>query len=200
MNTYLKSKMLLILTVCFAVVVSNSVYALDFGLFTFDDLKEESSTIIVGQVINKKDEQEHHLYTVNALIQKKGIAVNHEMSVQVLRWADDGKLNPGEVYLLFLTGSDPYQVVGVHQGIIGINLEEGLYESRFYSSEEIDDAFPFETYQKNLFQNALASTGLTKGSLNHGSTVGFYSFLILLFLLSAGIAYIIVRKKVKTKK
>lgn len=196
MVTYKQKLLVLLLVVCFTLSFVQSGLALNFSLLTFESLLDKSPTIIVGQVAHKKDVQEHHLYTVNVLLQKKGVSVSQDITVQVLKWADEGKLNLGNVYLFFLTGSDPYEVVGIHQGIIAIDLEEQEYESRFYSVEEIDESFPLEDYIERLFTQQSVSGGLLKGGMANGG-YSLYLLLFLLFIGSASTAYFITKKKRK---
>lgn len=194
MNRYNKQLIALLLAFCLSFTIIQSVQALSFSLLTFENLIDKSPTIIVGQVVKKKDDQEHHLYTVDVLLQKKGVSINSNITVQVLRWADEGKLNSGDVYLLFLTGSDPYEVVGIHQGIVGIDLETGEYTTRFYSIEDIEERFPLENYQDRLYQSAHANKGLLKGAIVGSSAVP-YALLVIAFLVGAVPAFYYIRKK-----
>ncbi|WP_405081967.1 hypothetical protein ACI48J_04930 [Paenibacillus chitinolyticus] len=110
--------------------------ALDYALIPLRELEEESEVIVTGTVLREQKSGTDSSYTLRPdQILKGDIDVRTPIEIKVLQFADEGKMFPGERYLLLLKAGNPFIVSGVYQGLI--QLSGGEPYSRFYTPDEI---------------------------------------------------------------
>lgn len=110
--------------------------ALDYALIPLRQLEEESDVIVTGTVLRERKSGTYNVYTLRAdQILKGGMDVGTPVEINVIQFADEGKMSRGERYLLLLKAGNPFIVSGVHQGLI--QLSGGKPYSRFYKPDDI---------------------------------------------------------------
>ncbi|MFE6795674.1 hypothetical protein [Paenibacillus chitinolyticus] len=110
--------------------------ALDYAFIPLKELAEDSNVIVTGTVLREEKSDSNNHYTLQPdQILKGDMDVKELIRIKVLQFADEGKMFPGERYLLLLKAGNPFIVNGVHQGFI--QLSGGKPFSRFYKPEEV---------------------------------------------------------------
>ncbi|EGL18436.1 MULTISPECIES: hypothetical protein [unclassified Paenibacillus] len=110
--------------------------ALDYALIPLRQLEEESDVIVTGTVLREQKSGMDNAYTLQLdQILKGDTNVRTPIKVNVLQFSDEGKMFPGERYLLLLKAGSPFIVSGVHQGLIRLSGVKPF--SRFYTPDEI---------------------------------------------------------------
>ncbi|MFD7520596.1 hypothetical protein [Paenibacillus chitinolyticus] len=110
--------------------------ALDYAFIPLKELAEDSDVIVTGTVLRGENSDSYNHYTLQPdQILKGDVDVKELIRIRVLQFADEGKMFPGERYLLLLKTGNPFIVNGVHQGFI--QLSGGKPFSRFYKPEEV---------------------------------------------------------------